>query len=115
MLQIVQYCTNGDFPRRASIALQANLYSLPKFVELYFLVKMSTVSRCYEIKVLLKTIPNDGIDMKKILLMMIHSEDNGAKSGGSCRYWVSWVLGRLGMISSAPDIVWETIFHTRGR
>ena len=56
---------------------------------------MSTVSRCYEIKVLLRTILNDGIAMKKILLFMIHSEDNGAKYGGSCRYWVSWVLGRV--------------------
>ena len=97
------------------IAVQANLYSLPKVADLYFLVKMSTVSRCYEIKVLLRTILNDGIAMKKILLFMIHSEDNGAKYGGSCRYWVSWVLGRVCMISSAPDIVWETIFHTRGR
>ena len=64
----------------------------------------------YEIKILPRTTLNDGIDMKNMILLMILkiTEQNLEEV-------VDIQAARLGEISSGPDIVWETIFHTRGR
>ena len=64
----------------------------------------------YEIKILPRTTLNDGIDTKKMILLMILkiTEQNLEEV-------VDIQAARLGEISSSPDIVWETIFHTRGR